>query len=98
MRSVVLVNLTPHPLRFYPLDCPDRIEEGAVEPLFTVPPSGSVARIEENTLGTWFKDGFGEDGAASVAVEGVEYGYISGLPDCDVAAFNASGAGRTYYV
>lgn len=100
----MIFNLTPHPLRFYPNDCPDRIEEGAVEPLFTVAPTGKVARIEENTLGTWFTDAFDMEGngpeqsLTAVAVEGVEYGYISGLPDCDVAAFNASGTGRTYYV
>lgn len=93
----MLVNLTPHPLRFYPNDCPDRIEEGAVEPLFTVPPSGTVARIAETTLGTWFSDLF-ESAGGPVHVEGVEYGHISGLPWCDVQAFNASGQGRTYYV
>lgn len=98
----MIVNLTPHPLHFYPNDCPDRIDEGQVEPLFTVAPSGTVARMETNSLGTWFTDCFDHQVPAesftTVAVEGVEYGYISGLPYCDVDAFNASGAGRTYYV
>lgn len=93
----MIVNLTPHPLRFYPNDCPDRIEEGTVEPLFTVEPSGTVARIETNTLGTWFWDHFGKE-HSTVGVEGVEYGYASGLPACDIAAFDASEHGRTYYV
>lgn len=98
----MLVNLTPHPLRFYPLDCPDRIEEGAVEPLFAVAPSGTVARIEEATLGTWFSDCFDHQVSAesctTVAVEGVEYGHISGLPEGDVEAFNLNLTPRTYYV
>lgn len=78
----MIVNLTPHPLHFYPVDCPDRIEPGQVEPLFTVPPTGQTTRIVENTLGTWFEDVFDEDTLSDckVAVEGVEYGYITGLP------------------
>lgn len=98
----MIVNLTPHPLHFYPNDCPDRIEEGSVEPLFTVPPSGTVARIEETTLGTWFTECFDHQVPAesftAVAVEGVEYGHISGLPEGDVEAFNLNLAPRTYYV
>lgn len=100
----MIVNLTPHPLRIYPNDCPDRIEEGSVEPLFTVAPTGKVARIEETTLGTWFTDAFDYEGTTpeqsltSIAVEGVEYGHVSGLPWCDVAAFNSGEVARTYYV
>lgn len=98
----MIVNLTPHPLNLYPLDCPDRIEEGAVEPLFTVAPSGAVARIAENTLGTWFSDCFDHGVAAesftTVQVEGVEYGNITGLPPYDQEAWDLNLRPRTYYV
>lgn len=80
----MIVNLTPHPLHIYPADCPDRIEDGAVEPLFSVAPSGKTARLVENSLGTWFTLAFdGQVPAESftaVPVEGVEYGHIDGLP------------------
>lgn len=97
----MIVNLTPHPLHFYPNDCPDRIEEGAVEPLFTVAPSGTVARMETSTLGTWFSDCFDHQTPAesltTVAVEGVEYGHISGLPKFQ-EGWDRADSGRVYYV
>lgn len=98
----MIINLTPHPLRIFPLDCPDRLEEGTVAPLFTVAPSGKVARIVENTLGTWFSDCFdGQVPAESfttVMVEGVEYGHISSLPPCDTEAVDLNLPPRVYYV
>jgi hypothetical protein len=56
----VLVNLTPHPIRIYPADCPDRIEPGTVEPLGSIPvsPDYPTARIGEIPLGTQVIDGF----------------------------------------
>ncbi len=96
----MIVNLTPHPLHFYPNDCPDRIEPGQVEPLFTVPPSGQTARLVENTLGTWFTTkAFDRTSTlCHVAVEGVEYGHISGLPPLDTEATDINERPRTYYV
>lgn len=93
----MIVNLTPHPLRIYPNDCPDRIEEGAVEPLFTVAPSGQTARLAEETLGTWFSDCFDHmvpaESFTMVHVEGVNYGSIYGLPEPD-----GNIPARTFYV
>lgn len=93
--------MTPHPLHIYPGNCPDRIEPGQVEPLFSVEPSGKVARIEETTLGTWMiKDIYDKDTSSDcrVPVEGVEYGHITGMPPVDREAFDLNLEPRVYYV
>jgi hypothetical protein len=35
----MIVNLTPHPMHFYPAGTPDRIEPGTVAPTYTIPPA-----------------------------------------------------------
>jgi hypothetical protein len=97
----VIVNLTPHPLHFYPSDCPDRIDERAEDapaPLFSLPPSGAIARIETQNLGTWFTDRLDDRVGPEVSVEGVEYGHASGLPPLDTDAWDLNLRPRTYYV
>ncbi|MFC7276246.1 hypothetical protein ACFQS1_19815 [Paractinoplanes rhizophilus] len=95
----MIINLTPHPLHFYPNDCPDRIERGQVEPEFTVGPSGKVARLAQESLGTGFTEAFDMEGTSpaqsltATAVEYVDYGSVYGLPPFDGCA-----PPRTFYV
>lgn len=83
----MIINLTPHPINVYAVDCPDRIDPDAIKPEFTVPASTAPARLVENTLGTWFSDSFDQQAPAesfvTVTVEGVEYGYVTNLPEPD---------------
>jgi hypothetical protein len=95
----LILNLTPHPLHIYPSNCPDRIEFGDVEPDFTVAPSGRIARLAEETLGTGFTEAFDMEGTTpaqsltSIAVEYVNYGSVYGLPAPD-----GNDPPRTFYV
>jgi hypothetical protein len=47
-----LINLTPHPVRIYGWDVPDRFDPAEFEPSYVLEPSGTVARIGEIELGT----------------------------------------------
>jgi len=71
---VSITNLTPHPIRIFGWEVPDRFEPGEHEPLTEIPPSGTVARIGEIDLG----------GASlrccDAPVELVEYRHLVGLP------------------
>lgn len=68
-----IVNLTPHPIRVYSPDSPDRIDNLSDGLAATIPPSGTVARLATIDLGTWeWIDG--------IPVEGVEYGHAHDLP------------------
>jgi hypothetical protein len=71
---VSLTNLTPHPIRIYGWDVPDRFEPGDHKPLLELEPSGQVARIGEVDL-QWA----GLRGCEA-PVQMVEYGHLSGLP------------------
>lgn len=100
----MIVNLTPHALCIYAADCPDRIDTIDIKPDFTVAQSGRVARLAEETLGTWFVDAFDYEGTTpaesltSIAVEGVNYGSVYGLPPLDTEATDVNLPPRTYYV
>lgn len=77
-----LVNLTPHPLRFYRPDTPDQISNVTDGLIATLGPSGQVARLGEIDLGTtgsacWETH---TDGVQSVPVELIEYCSVYGLP------------------
>ncbi|MEU6725545.1 hypothetical protein ABZ917_17700 [Nonomuraea wenchangensis] len=68
-----IVNLTPHPIRIYRPDTPDRIDDLEQGMQCLIPPSGTVARLATIDLGTWcYIDG--------VPIEGVEYGHAHDLP------------------
>jgi len=67
-----LINLTPHPIRIYPRDTPDRISLGDVEPEHVIEPSGPPARLVQFDLGAQY--GYG------VPVMQVGYGNIHNLP------------------
>lgn len=69
-----LTNLTPHPIRIYGWEVPDRFEPGEHEPVMEVAPSGQVARLGEVDL-QWA----GLRGCEA-PVQMVEYGHLSGLP------------------
>lgn len=100
----MIINLTPHPLHIYPSDCPDRIEPDEVKPDFTVGTTGRVARLAEESLGTWFTEAFDYEGSTpaqsmtAIAVEGVNYGSVYGLPPLDTEATDINERPRAYYV
>lgn len=71
----MIVNLTPHPIRIYGYDVPDRFNLGDHEPTQVFEPSGAVARIGEIELG-----GDGQLRGADVRVELIEYRHINGIP------------------
>ncbi len=93
----MIINLTPHPLRIYPPDCPDRVDPAEVEHLFTVAPTGQSARVASEDLGKAFEDNFdGQTPAEStttVVVEYVNHGSVYGLPPAD-----GHSPPRTWYV
>src|SRR6266498_3096071 len=70
----MLINLTPHPIRIYAPECPDRVKADSVEPVMTVEPSADhkPARIGEISLGT-------QNLGIGVPVEYVEYTSHGGL-------------------
>jgi hypothetical protein len=69
-----LTNLTPHPIRVYGWDVPDRFELGDHEPLLELPPSGQVARIGQIEIGGAHLKG------CDAPVEMIEYRHINGIP------------------
>lgn len=72
---MTVVNLTPHPIRVYARDVPDRIDRYLHDPVWTFEPSGVVARIGEIDLGTQYLRN------CEVPVEYVEYRHVNGLPE-----------------
>lgn len=84
----MLVNLTPHPIRIYGFDAPDRFEPGDHEPQFVIEPSGDVARLGEIDLGTQYLRN------CEVPVEYVQYGHAAGLPE----SVKVAGSYTTWYV
>jgi hypothetical protein len=87
----VIVNLTPHPIRLYGFGAPDRFNLGDHEPIEVIEPSGKVARLGENELGT--------TRVHDVPVELVEYRpYKSALPDPDPLGTGYGTYYGTYYV
>lgn len=77
-----LINLTPHPLRFYRTDTQDRIGDVNDGLIATLEPSGQQARIAENDLGTHEHAHFETytDGIQSVPIELIEYSAVYGVP------------------
>ena len=71
----MITNLTPHPIRIYGYEVPDRFNLGDYEPTQIFEPSGQVARIGEIELG-----GDGLLRGADVRVELIEYRHANGLP------------------
>lgn len=75
----MIVNLTPHPIRIYPPDAPDRLDPAEWTPTHELPVSTDLppARIGEQTLGT-------ASYVSGVPIEYVEYaphgGTVHPLP------------------
>ena len=76
---MTIINLTPHPIRIYGWNVPDRIQidGGEHTPVQVIPPSGTVARIGEIELGGQPISG------CPLPVEYVEYRHATGLPDAE---------------
>jgi hypothetical protein len=71
---VSLTNLTPHVIRVFGWEAPDRFDLGGHQPLLELPPSGTVARIGEIDLGgTPLK-------CCDAPVEMIEYRHLTGMP------------------
>lgn len=70
----MITNLTPHPIRIYGWEVPDRFNLGDHEPRKVLDPSGTVARIGEIDLSTTTLPGCD----AQVAM--IEYRHANGLP------------------
>jgi hypothetical protein len=83
-----LINLTPHPIRIYGWDVPDRFNLGDHEPQTVLEPSGTVARIGEIELGTQTLRG------CDTHVEFVEFHHANGLPP----KYDNWDANTTWYV
>lgn len=70
----MLVNLTPHPVRIYRPDAPDRFSLGDYEPVMVLQPSDAVARIGQIELGAQSLTG------CPARVELVEFRHANDLP------------------
>ncbi|SCL20467.1 hypothetical protein GA0074692_0875 [Micromonospora pallida] len=71
-----IVNLTPHPVRIFPSDTPDRIEPGSVTPLRVITPSTQhqPVRLGQRVIGP-------DDLDLGVPVERVAFGAADdGVP------------------
>lgn len=77
-----LINLTPHPIRIYSAETPDRVSDVTDGLLATIPASGTVARVAEYDLGTTEHIPFETyaDGATRIPVELVQFSSVHGLP------------------
>lgn len=85
----MLINLTPHPLRIYPQDTPDRIDPADHEPEHVLPPAETPARIGEIYLNHQSLPG------CPAPVAYIEYRHSTGLPPFDG---NGSADVQTWYV
>jgi hypothetical protein len=78
---MTVINLTPHPIRIYPIDTPDRLDPKDHAPLKEIPPSPDLptARIGEIDLGAGALEG------VDARVAWIEYtahgGLVHPLPD-----------------
>lgn len=85
----MLINLTPHLIRFFPPDCPDSVDPEMIQPLAVIYPSTEhkPARIGEIELGTVMRVPLGSgpaispltEAADTIPVEYVEYCAHGGL-------------------
>ena len=72
-----LVNLTPHPVRIYRSDTPDRVEDPDAGVVMILEPSGEVARLSESVIG---EDTVLNDEGVEIPVSLVSYAEVEGLP------------------
>lgn len=80
----MILNLTPHPVRVYHPNVPDRIEiDGEHEPLCTIEPSGQLARLGMDELAA---TAVVQHSGLPIPAPLVDYGDLTGLPDWDGSA------------
>lgn len=73
-----IINLTPHPVRIYGEDTPDRVDNPDDGVLLTLPPSGQFARLSEAVTGA---DTVVTEEGVKIPVSIVSYAEVEGLPD-----------------
>jgi hypothetical protein len=73
-----LINMTPHPVRIYGADTPDRVENPDDGVLVTLPPAGQFARLSEAVTG---EDTVVTEEGVKIPVSLVSYAEIQGLPE-----------------
>lgn len=73
---MTLINLTPHPIRIYPVDTPDRIDPVDHEPLAVIPtsPERPVGHLTMDVRSTRYFGYNGGHGVAEVPLLEVAYG------------------------
>lgn len=75
----MIINLTPHRINIYADSAPDFIPSGStLRPMLVIEPSGTVARIEEQSSGEKRFKGIGALLPSGVSL--VEYSHVPGLP------------------
>lgn len=96
----MFLNLTPHPIRLYPPETPDRVDPDTVKPVLEIQPCPAYkpARIGEITLGTqYYPADDTEPSLTLLPVENVEYashgGLVNPLPKQDEHSPH-----RTWYI
>lgn len=72
-----LVNLTPHPVRIYKEDTPDRVEDLDDGVMTVLEPSGALARLSESVIG---EETVLTDEGVEIPVSTVSYAEVEGLP------------------
>lgn len=80
---MTLLNLTPHPIRIYEPDTPDRIDDLLDGLLAVIPATAPAARVATINLGpdaARAVAAHGPDGEVAVPVDMVEYGHLHDLP------------------
>lgn len=90
----MLINLTPHPIRIYHPNVPDRIQvDGEHEPLCTIEPSGRIARVSTDELSS---GAVAQHSGLPIPLQYVDYGSVYGLPPFDGSADGETP--RTYHL
>lgn len=79
-----LVNLTPHPVKIYSEDTPDRVENPDDGVVLTLEPSGTLARLSEAVTG---EDTVVTEEGVEIPISLVSYAEIEGLPEPQQGVF-----------
>jgi len=72
-----IINMTPHPVRIYKADTPDRVDNPDHGVVKVLEPSGQLARLSESVTGE--ETILNEE--VEIPVSRVSYAEVEGLPD-----------------
>ena len=72
-----IINMTPHPVRIYKADTPDRVDNPDHGVVMILEPSGQLARLSESVTGE--ETILNEE--VEIPVSRVSYAEVEGLPD-----------------